>query len=103
MSNLKIRTSKIHGRGVFSKVKIPKGTQMFLVADLKEYDKRDIMTVFGKLVNHKRDANCDLTDGDDNGLVYLRSLKNIYPNEELTINYAILPFPFKSDVSGYRN
>lgn len=102
MNKLIIAPSKIHGRGVFTKVKIPNGTRMFVVADLKEYENGgNIMTVFGKLVNHKWDSNCEFKEGD-NGLVYLNSIKNIYPKEELTIDYSILPFPFKSDVTGYK-
>lgn len=77
---------------------------MFSVADLNEYEKGgNIMTRLGGLVNHIKSPNCEFTDGDDKGLVYLRSLRNIRAGEELTIDYSILPFPFKSDIDGYKN
>lgn len=102
MSNLLIAPSKIHGVGVFTKVNIPKGTRMFLVADLNEYEKGgNIMTRLGGLVNHIKSPNCEFKEEYD-GLVYLRSLMNIDKGEELTINYKILPFPFKSSVTGYK-
>ena len=104
MANLIIQPSKIHGVGIFIKEPIPKGTRMFLAADLNEYEKGgSVMTRFGGLVNHTKSANCEFTEGDDKGLVYLRSLRNINKGEELTIDYSILPFPFKSNVSGYKN
>lgn len=104
MANLRIGSSKIHGNGVFTKVNIPSGTRMFLVADVKKYEEGGrIMTRFGGLVNHTKSPNCEFTEADGDGMVYLRSLKNINIGEELTVNYEVLPFPFMSDVTGYKN
>ncbi len=104
MSHLKIEPSKIHGVGIFTKDPIPKGTKMFLAADLNEFEKGgDIMTRFGGLVNHTKTPNCEFKEDGNSGLVYLHSLRNIYKNEELTIDYSVLPFPFKSDITGYKN
>lgn len=76
---------------------------MFLAADLNEFEKGgNIMTRFGGLVNHIKSPNCEFTEEDKDGMVYLRSLRNINKGEELTIDYSILPFPFKSDVTGYK-
>jgi len=104
VANLFVNKSNIHGSGLFTKVPVQKGTQMCMVADLNKYSEGDsIMTRLGSLINHNRkNANCEFFEYDDNGLVFLRSVRDIIKGEELTINYNILPFPFKSDTTGYK-
>jgi hypothetical protein len=98
---LYVGLSNIHGRGVFTKCNIPPYTKLNLMADLNKYSAgENCMTEFGSLVNHKRLSNCGILEKD--GLVYLITLKRIKTGEELTINYTTLPFPFKSDVTGYK-
>ena len=77
--------SKIHGIGLFTDTEIKKGDFILLVADINRLNSsREFITIRGKLINHKTDCNC-------------------FTNEELTTDYSLLKYPFKSDVTGYKN
>jgi len=105
VANLFVHKSAIHGKGLFTKVQIKKGTKMCVVADLNKYSNgENIMTDLGSLINHsKKNANCEFfEDNDSVGFVFLKPIRDIVKGEELTINYNILPFPFKSDTTGYK-
>ena len=47
-------------------------------------------TVTGKYVNHSRNNNCKCIN--INGIYYLQSIKNIFENTELTLNYNDTPW-----------
>ena len=93
--------SEIHGIGLFTDAEIKKGDSIIEVADLKIfYQDVDFITSKGKLVNHKKDCNCSMTLIIDK--YYLIAIIDIEPNEELTINYSLLQYPFNSDVKGFK-
>jgi hypothetical protein len=96
-----IAYSQIHGKGVFTANKIESDTSIFLVADLNRHKKNlDWITFFGRFVNHKKNGNCVLKKEGEK--YYLYSKKDIEPNEELTSDYSVLEYPFKSDIIGYK-
>lgn len=93
--------SEIHGIGLFTDAEIKKGDSIIEVADLKRfYQDVDFITSKGKLVNHKKDCNCSMTLIIDK--YYLIAIIDIEPNEELTIDYSLLQYPFNSDVKGFK-
>lgn len=97
-----IADSDIHGRGLFTNTQIDNDTKIIEVADLKRYnEKKYWISKFGRLVNHKKEGNCVLKK--EAGKFYLYSNRVILQHEELTSDYSVLPFPFKSDVSEYNN
>jgi SET domain-containing protein len=94
--------SEIHGIGLFTYEKIKEGDVIMEVADLNRFYKNmEFITNKGKLVNHKKDCNCYINLVIDK--YYLLANRDIEPNEELTADYSVLEYPFKSDVTGYKN
>jgi len=76
VANLFVHKSAIHGKGLFTKVQIKKGTKMCVVADLNKYSNgENIMTDLGSLINHsKKNANCEFfEDNDSVGFVFFET------------------------------
>jgi SET domain-containing protein len=95
--------SKIHGIGLFTDTEIKKGDFILLVADIKRLNSsREFITIRGKLINHKTDCNCFIRLVADDKY-HLFAIRDIEPNEELTTDYSLLKYPFKSDVTGYKD
>ena len=100
--------SEIHGIGLFTDAEIKKGDYIIEVADLKRFYQDafispslvDFISSKGKLVNHKKDCNCSMSLIIDK--YYLIAIIDIEPNEELTIDYSLLQYPFNSDVKGFK-
>lgn len=115
---LKVTESKIHGYGVFTPVPIPQNTLIMkymgeiigkCMSDKRErlYKKNKIDSVYmfavsedmiidatktgnkARYINHSCDPNCEtIYSMADRSIVY-RSIRDIQPEEELTINYCM--------------
>ena len=105
-----VKESGIHGKGLFTAVKIEKGkTIMIIKGEVisgdeceRREDEEDNVYIFWngdecyidtamtekiKYINHKCDYNCEVADGDETSLL-LVAARDIEPNEELTIDYG---------------
>ena len=96
---LTIRSSNIHGVGLFSTRRIPKGTVLG-TSHLKHVQSEDgwIRTPLGGFYNHSENPNCILVDGyygiheHRMECKTLITMKDIQNGEELTCCYTIYPF-----------
>jgi SET domain-containing protein len=89
-NNLTIGKSKIDGLGLFATKKIDKNTNLG-ISHIKYksdfFDQDYIRTPLGAFVNHSENPNCCLVyDGDIN---YLKVIKDIKINDELTTKYTL--------------
>jgi len=108
-----IKTTKQKGRGVFAKKEIPNGTivadylgRLIKVEQENAYEKKfgnyimfynhrasivpaDIKAVGAHLFNHSCSANCAIMPLQKH--MAFTALRKVFPNEELTVNYAIEP------------
>ncbi len=105
-----VKQSKLHGKGIFSSVFIPEGTEILKIIGeeisegecIRRENEEDNVYIFYKddntyidtknsdkvkFINHSCDYNC-LVDEDDSGNLILVAAKNISPDEELTIDYG---------------
>lgn len=110
-----VRSSKIHGKGVFATRRIPKGTRLIEYRgeriSWEEADRRydddiqphhtflfavDDETVIdggsrgndARWINHSCDPNCEAVDED--GRIYIEAIRDIEPGEELTYDYSYI-------------
>lgn len=83
---LEIRTSIIHGHGLFSKTFIPKNTVLGVTHIFdSRFENSYSRTPLGGFFNHSEEPNCEaIKDGD---FIYLKTIKDIHLNEELTATY----------------
>ena len=110
-----VRGSKIHGRGVFAKTRIPKGTRIIeykgkviteAAADNRYGDDESNHTFLflldngmvidawrggnsARWINHGCDPNCEPIEAQ-NGRLYIHALRNIKPGEELSYEYNLI-------------
>jgi SET domain-containing protein len=110
-----LRSSPIHGHGVFALRRIRKGTRLIEyvgeritseAADLRYDDDAmdrphtflftvDVRTVIdaavggneARFINHSCNPNCEAVD--DGGRIFIEALRNIRPGEELTYDYRL--------------
>jgi SET domain-containing protein len=108
-----VRSSGIHGKGVFAAAHIPKGTRLIEYKGErlteKQVDKRyadddnphtflfaldDGMVIdatnggnSARWINHSCAPNCEAVDDEDR--IYIETLRAIRPGEELSYNYRI--------------
>ncbi len=105
-----VKESGIHGKGLFSSVKIEEGeTIMVIKGEVisgdeceRREDEEDNVYIFWngddcyidtamtskiKYINHKCDYNCEVLDNDETSLLLVAD-RDIEPNEELTIDYG---------------
>lgn len=102
-SQLYTDNSDIHGKGLFTKTNIPKGSRILLVADFNKYstDPKNVITPLGKFINHINSANTEVKLINNFG--YLFSLNDIAAGEELTVDYKTLPgLRFNVDTNGFK-
>ena len=86
---LTIAESKINGLGLFSIKFIPKNTQLG-ISHIKNdnYQHGVIRTPLGGFINHDgENPNCKREDAGDH--YEIRTLRDIKPNEELTLKYIL--------------
>jgi SET domain-containing protein len=110
-----VRSSSIHGRGVFALRRIRKGARLIEYAGerispdeadrrydddaldiphtfLFTVDKRTIIDAAvdgneARFINHSCDPNCEAVD--DAGRIFIEAVRNIRPGEELTYDYHL--------------
>jgi SET domain-containing protein len=98
---VEVRNSRVHGRGVFAKVPIPKGTELFNDVILinpyliNQYtypwsmNDHSICAGFGSFFNHNKTPNMKISRISKAQLrKYFVSLRDIQVNEELFIKYS---------------
>lgn len=108
--NVFVKTSDIHGKGIYTSVNIKKGTKILVIEGdvingdecLRRENEEDNVYIFWngddiyidtaksdkiKYINHNCNFNCDVWDRDKSSL-YLVAYKNISAGEELTIDYG---------------
>lgn len=86
---LTVKDSSINGLGLFSKEIIPKNT-ILGISHVKNnnYQHDVIRTPLGGFINHDGETpNCIREDKGDH--FELRTLRDIKPNEELTLKYTL--------------
>lgn len=105
-----VKTSHIHGNGIFTSIHIPANTRIIKISgevisgdecERREEEENNVYIFWNgddcyidtvltdkiKYINHRCDYNCDVADGENNSL-YLISTRDILPGEELTIDYG---------------
>lgn len=103
-SQLYVGDSNIHGKGLFTKTNIPKGSRIMLAADFNKYpnDHENVITPLGKFINHINSANTEVKISGKLG--YLYSTQDIASGDELTADYKKLPNNiFNKDIDGFKN
>ena len=88
--NTTIKKSKIHGLGLFSLYSIDKDINLgisHVKYDSKIFDQGYIRTALGAFVNHSDNPNCNTEEID--GIKYLKTIKKINKDEELTLKYTL--------------
>ena len=103
-----VKKSKLHGRGVFSKIDFKKGEiieecpvilipmneekfldKTFLYNYYFEWDKKNVAIIlgYGSIYNHSHNANTEFDSNPKNMTMFLTAIKNIKKGEEITVNY----------------
>ena len=92
-----IKSSKIHGFGVFATCDINKGHE-FGITHVRHNDFLDgyIRTPLGGFFNHSEYPNCEAYKIED--YIQLRAISNIKVNEELTATYWLYSVKEKEHV-----
>jgi SET domain-containing protein len=87
--NLTIKESEIEGLGLFSKGVIAKG-EFLGVSHVHDKRFKDdyIRTPLGGFINHSDTPNCELRSTGW-GSLYLVTIKEIQPEEEITTKYSL--------------
>jgi hypothetical protein len=83
---LYIDVSNIHGIGVFAKEALNKG--LILGKTHLMHEDKCLRLDFGGMINHSNNQNCKIVKLDNSGFYYLRTVKDIYPAEEITVDYG---------------
>ena len=82
---LTIKESEIHGLGLYSLTEIPKDTTIGMTHIQIENDL--IRTPLGGFINHSDNPNCERKEY--NNRWFLKTIKNIDKDEELTLEYSM--------------
>ena len=82
---LTIKESEIHGLGLYSLTEIPKDTTIGMTHIEIENDL--IRTPLGGFINHSEKPNCERKQ--HNKRWFLKTIKNIDKDEELTLEYSM--------------
>jgi SET domain-containing protein len=114
---IEVRTSRVHGRGVFAKAKIRKGARIIEYTgrrlpwkeaeELPPLDPKDPHHTFlfslddgnvidatvggneARWINHSCEPNCETFEED--GRVFVHALRGLKPGEELFYDYKLIP------------
>lgn len=85
---VEIRDSGIEGVGLFAKVIIEEGTNLGLThVSNPDFEDGRIRTPLGGFINHSDNPNCELISIGK--YFYLNTLKDLMPDEELTLKYTL--------------
>lgn len=101
--HVRIAPSPIHGRGVFANELVEEDHWQYVYGDVRSILPGDPVEHYGVewddgktyipfapwcCVNHSNDPNCEITEEDEYPMLYITALRDIEPNEELTIDYG---------------
>ena len=90
---VEIRTSPIHGVGLFAKTSIKKGTHLGVSHIYAPgFETSYIRTPVGGFINHSEEPNCHKLESPEESVITYFSLvtsRNIEKDEELTITYTL--------------
>ena len=108
--NIIVKNSGIHGKGIFSTVRIPKGAKILDIkgevidgdeCERREEEENNVYIFWNgddcyidtkktrkiKYINHDCDFNCDVVENNNGGLMLI-AYKDIKAGSELTIDYG---------------
>ena len=89
-SSLTIKTSGIHGLGLFATKNIKTETNLGITHVFNvHFNNGYIRTPLGGFLNHSDNPNCTLIDSDNLRYKELKVLRNIEIGEELTVKYTM--------------
>lgn len=83
-----LSSSNIHGIGVFSKKKFLPNS--FVDTAIDEHQE---VTYFGSKINHSWNPSCRLIYNSSNKTYGIYTIKELYSNDEITVDYTFTP-PF---------
>lgn len=86
-----LETSPIHGRGMFTNVPIQKGDVIEVAVEHDDNSYPYVNNYFGKWINHSYYPTCELKQSPKDGNYYVKSLKYLQPDIEITCNYNDTP------------
>jgi SET domain-containing protein len=91
-AGLTIKESGIHGLGLFATQDIAKNSILGIAhIDNASFPHGYIRTGLGAFYNHSDNPNCETVKGfwQHLSVVYLKTIKDIKPNDELTAKYTL--------------
>ena len=83
-----IKKSNIQGLGLFATRKIKKGIIGIGWVKHRYFPDGYVRTPLGGFVNHSDEPNCDKIVHDEVGVMWLEAIRDINPNEEITVKYS---------------
>ena len=88
---LTIKESDIQGLGLFAVEEIRPGVIGigWVKHDDHVFRNGYVRTPLGGFVNHSDDPNCEKQVHESVGLIWLKAIRNIEPDEELTVTYTL--------------
>jgi hypothetical protein len=94
IKNYEVKTSRIHGKGIFAKTDLPSGINLGVaftkIRNTGTPDKDYKRSVLGIYVNHSTSPNIKLSKMGNN--FFYITIKNIRKGQELLINYYNFPW-----------
>ncbi len=85
---LEIRNSVIEGYGLFTTIIVEEGTNLGIThMQNKDFPNDRLRTPLGGFINHSDTPNCELVAIGK--YFYLMTLKDLMPDEELTLRYSL--------------
>lgn len=84
-----IKKSNINGLGLFTTKTVKKGIIGVGWVSHEQFPNGYIRTPLGGFVNHSDKPNCTKMVHNEIGVVWLQAIKDIDPNEELTLKYSL--------------
>ena len=84
-----IKKSNINGLGLFTTKTVKKGIIGVGWVNHEQFPNGYVRTPLGGFVNHSDNPNCTKMVHNEIGVVWLEAIKDIDPNEELTLKYSL--------------
>ena len=88
-SGFTIKKSEINGLGLFATEDITKGILGIGWVKHEQFPHGYLRTPLGGFINHSKKPNCEMLHHDEIGIIWLKAIKNIKPDEELTLKYSL--------------
>ena len=88
-SGFTIKKSEINGLGLFATEDITKGILGIGWVKHEQFPNGYVRTPLGGFINHSSRPNCTKIVHEDAGVIWLKAIKNIKSDEELTLKYSL--------------